>query len=181
MAVRWDASTTRTSLPFKTQSFEIKSHSPEIIKTSFSKPSALSFLPLPSHFSLDSTMFGYTSSVASTRTSASSSSTLFSRISTTSTDDSSTFSAEFDQLAPLPVAPATLPAAQKATSIHLPLRLPSAPVDLADVDLETLSVDDIFEGKPVGFVVAKLRSIGVLQHFPQFRLHLFVDLVKASY
>ncbi|BGP43356.1 hypothetical protein JCM10450v2_007506 [Rhodotorula kratochvilovae] len=67
-------------------------------------------------------------------------------------------------LAPQPLpAHATLPPLDplaKASTIRLPLQLPTPPSDFAEVDVGSLVVDDELEGAPVGFAVGKLRQLG---------------------
>ncbi|KAL8283543.1 hypothetical protein RQP46_005646 [Phenoliferia psychrophenolica] len=48
----------------------------------------------------------------------------------------------------------------RPSSIHLPTRLPPPPHVAPDVDLSTLAVDPEFQGLPLGFVVAKLKTFG---------------------
>ncbi|GAA6046803.1 hypothetical protein JCM3770_005650 [Rhodotorula araucariae] len=80
-----------------------------------------------------------------------------------SKDSCSTTSSAPD-LAPRPFpAQATLPALDplaKASTIRLPLQLPTPPSDFSEVDVTNLVVDDELGGAPVGFAVGKLRELG---------------------
>lgn len=84
-------------------------------------------------------------SSCSSRSSASVASSYFSNVSVSTTDT------DFDS---------HFPQAARASSINLPSRLPAAPAPAPEVDLSALAVDPEYEGLPLGFVVAKLQSLG---------------------
>lgn len=53
------------------------------------------------------------------------------------------------------------PAAVKAATLHLPLRLPPPPITETEVDLSTLVVDPELRDKPVGMIVGRMRQLGL--------------------
>lgn len=61
---------------------------------------------------------------------------------------------------PQPPPPQQAAPAIKAATIHLPLELPPSPEALQQVDITSLAVDEEFDGMPIGFVVAKMQTLG---------------------
>lgn len=66
----------------------------------------------------------------------------------------------------------------RRSTIHLPTKLPAAPVRAPDVDLSKVIVDKEFEGLPLGLVVAKLHSMGV--YFPLLSPSSSADSVTSA-